>query len=379
MENGAGKDGDLESSAGDAVDEREPSFPGGHFLYRLGREPSTVEERRLSSWEDLRNQLLANGGSRNSATVLYRGQLEPSWVLDSPLDRTLKSPTGQELPAGISRLVQATPARVERAWQKHLKVFRTRALGLRNDGPSLTALDPDELEILARNYGLVTRLLDWSLSPFVAAFFPLFDSARAEYDGFERGISRSAKPVNLDAHWVLWELRFSVRYDLDATGHDNSNLSVIQKQVAGLERQRAQRGVFTRLADPEGRSLDQCCATGMWPGVRLTKFLVPRADAMEGLWELDLMNIRLDTVYPDLTGTATQANIEAAITSHADSRALMRAMVDATRYASASMTAPYGGSGGGLKLGDLFRKSALQPDEPSETTLPEQPQPDDNQ
>lgn len=72
--------------------------------------------------------------------------------------------------------------------------------------------------------------------------------------------------------------------------------------------QKAQSGVFTRLTHNEhldigaylvDRKLSQC----------LHRFIIPGAETVKALCELELMNITYATLFPDLRGAAIQANI----------------------------------------------------------------------
>ena len=99
---------------------------------------------------------------------VFRGQRDPAWKLESALDRWARervklvkrelSPEEQE-------------ERLREAEKGFLKTFSDFAIGLPG-----TSTDPDHLRALGRHYGLNTRLLDWTASPFVAAFFSCVNS-----------------------------------------------------------------------------------------------------------------------------------------------------------------------------------------------------------
>jgi hypothetical protein len=56
---------------------------------------------------------------------------------------------------------------------RYLEAFKVAAAGLR--GPNPASLDTEQWWSLGRHFDLVTPLLDWTHSPYIAAFFPLWE------------------------------------------------------------------------------------------------------------------------------------------------------------------------------------------------------------
>jgi FRG domain len=114
----------------------------------------TVPKREVSSWSELRDVLeeLASAG------WAFRGQADASWPLESSLTRYLKTFGGP--PNGWS-------ARET----KILHTFKRKAHLLLSRTPE----ESETLEWLAlmQHHGAPTRLLDFTWSPYVAAFFAL--------------------------------------------------------------------------------------------------------------------------------------------------------------------------------------------------------------
>src|SRR5712691_12753295 len=121
-------------------------------------------EKRIETWAEFisvieRLDVSAGLGFR----WLFRGQADASWSLIPSLTRMLKR---VEIP--LDRIRVAEYQLVVRFWSRaHLYL------------PSAmirSAADPVGSWIVMQHYGVPTRLLDWTRSPYVAAYFALQDS-----------------------------------------------------------------------------------------------------------------------------------------------------------------------------------------------------------
>jgi|SRR5579871_1163748 len=120
----------------------------------MPRNAKSLPERTITSWNQLRDVLekLADAG------WAFRGQADANWPLESSLTRYLKTYAGD--PTGWL----ARESKILRTFQRkaHLLVPRT----------------PDADEVLdwlalMQHHGAPTRLIDFTWSPYVAAFFAL--------------------------------------------------------------------------------------------------------------------------------------------------------------------------------------------------------------
>jgi|WetSurSiteA1Bulk_404760.scaffolds.fasta_scaffold36832_2 hypothetical protein len=122
--------------------------------WQKGNFSEGVQDINAKSWrgfvEFIQNDL------SNYRAYIYRGQREPEWKLMPSIDRI----------EGIRTLKVDT-----------VREFEQASRGRR--GPSPPKLNYDEWCAMGQHHGLKTPILDWTESPFVAAFFA-FATARTD-------------------------------------------------------------------------------------------------------------------------------------------------------------------------------------------------------
>ena len=129
---------------------------------------SGVCETALDSWEEF---LPLVAKLRDNALV-YRGQADSRWKIESTLDRLeARFPITPNTTGSAPKYFKCPP--VQR--NVHLEAFKEAVRGKRGNNPG--DLSENEWWALAQHHGLATPLLDWTYSPFVALFFA-FEEAR---------------------------------------------------------------------------------------------------------------------------------------------------------------------------------------------------------
>ncbi|QYK47423.1 MAG: FRG domain-containing protein [Phycisphaeraceae bacterium] len=247
-------------------------------------ETHDVETIHCSSWDDFHRRARY---STQSYERLFRGQRDTTWTLTAAIHRHLNMRDKDD--------------------RKHMAIyecdklekFKVLASGLRNFRQT-ARWDENTWWARAQHFGLATPLLDWTESPFVAAFFAYADAVNHSNPTIRNGrlpdLFEQVSPV------AVWEYSVPDREPVE-------ELEVISVDMASGERQRSQGGRFTRI-----RTLAH---TDMIALLRdrnrmslLRRFILPGEQAGDALHSLDQMNIRYTSLFPDIEGVVRHVNFE---------------------------------------------------------------------
>jgi len=181
------------------------------------------------------------------------------------------------MPLGI------TPSNLER---KQLEMFKLKIRGLRGRNPS--PLDTNELWSLGQHHGLCTPLVDWTESPFIAAYFA-FEQAEVSASGY-----RSIYALD------------RMRLERDKTFESLADVIFYEPIQDDNDRIVSQAGLFTKL--PTGENLVSWLTRHQLDHY-ITKIDIEDCWRLPAINDLKTMNILGSTIYPDLHGASVTCNM----------------------------------------------------------------------
>jgi hypothetical protein len=221
------------------------------------------------TWADFKRDLfveLFGDGVFRPGQYLFRGTGQADWQLESYFDRQFAHVPLTERLALWDRLIDE--------WRR-----RCREEGV----PEAVTDDERALWALGQHHGLPTRMLDWTTSPYVAAFFAF----RAHL--LARSTVRSDVAV-----WVL--------HTDNPIWDGTLGVEVVNPAPTGNARLRNQGGRFTLCRAAVGCLEDFVARFSS--SLALTRCLIPSTEARVALADLDAMGITSRELFPDLDGLA---------------------------------------------------------------------------
>jgi len=241
---------------------------------------TNVRTVRYGGWveftRDLFPELFADGIFRQGR-YLFRGAADADWGLSSYFDRRFATvPLERRLPL----------------WDRLVAEWRQMCS---DQGVAASILDEDrKLWALGQHHGLPTRLLDWSVSPYVAAFFAFAGHLTA--------------PPGRHHQVAVWVLHLD-----NAVWSRPGGVEVVAVPALDNVRLRNQGGRFTLCRASIG-TLEEY-VDRFADGVALTRCVLPASEAGRALSDLDAMGITSAELFPDLSGVATLATMRAVLAS----------------------------------------------------------------
>ena len=226
----------------------------------------------VSSWAGF--QEFVHSRTLRFRDLIWRGQRCDNWLLESTLDRKLKSVLASTNPA--------------EARQAHLERFKLATRGRRGTSPPIVPNENDWWA-LGQHHGLATPLLDWTTSPYVAAYFAF--SKLTEQQTPNRAVH------------ALWTPSISeINNSIDG-------IQIVRPMSDDNARLVNQSGLFTR--QPDGVDVETWIKRNFKDELKnmiYFKVLIPDSERTICLQSLNRMNINHLTLFPDLYGASKHCN-----------------------------------------------------------------------
>jgi hypothetical protein len=241
-----------------------------------------VLEVDTSSWQEFSAYI--QNDIANYRAYIYRGQRELEWRLIPSIDRI----------GGLATLKNDT-----------LATFKQASRGRRGSSPQ--SLSDDEWWALGQHYGLCTPLLDWTSSPYVAAFFS-FQTKRNP-----NRLPRPRMVYGIARQQIIKKTEEIKKSEPGTVLTGTDAIDIISLQVDDNGRLVSQRGLFTKSL---GLRIDiedwiRKRFSGSTAAIMLKiSIQESESDRDAFLKLLNRMNINYLSLFPDLDGAARYCNME---------------------------------------------------------------------
>lgn len=233
-----------------------------------------IDQHQFQTWRDFKGAFpaLFGGMAPLMRRLVFRGMADADWHLVSSFDRCYPRPDNKR----------------QDSYRYYLKFFQTLNMRLGKQLPTTE----DEMGALAQHYGMPTRLLDWSLSPYTAAFFAFF---------YAKILRTSCSHV---AVWALDSPSFSSEVNpqhFEIVRTQNEQNPRIHRQIGSFI---AARGSYYDLND--------YVTTRSFKQTLLHRCIIPVTETDEALNDLLLMGQTPADIYPDFEGVAMYVRLRMA-------------------------------------------------------------------
>jgi hypothetical protein len=252
----------------------------------------------LKSWEEFISHV--KNKHAHSPALIYRGQAEAEWKIESTLDRLeARFPKYKNYWGNNPEYFDCPPVPRD----VHLEAFKEAVRGKRGGNPQ--DLTEYEWWALAQHHGLATPLLDWTYSPFVALFFAFEEAGYIYWKN-----KKFCEPDNRAVYSVPFHLV------VENGSEENPAPFLFSPRREITHRLGNQSGVFMNM--PRETDLESCVRArfsdqsygegNLHPQTILEKMIIPNKDRIECLRLLNKMNINRMSLFADLDGAAKYIN-----------------------------------------------------------------------
>jgi FRG domain len=240
--------------------------------------------QKISDWTTLQKFIDPIGSYLNALgnIHIFRGQSNAQWKLESSLLRIVKGNRQSEKKISFYEQVS-------------IKEFYSKVHLL---DKSITDIDDDISRLTdMQHYSYPTRLLDWSISPYIALYF-------AVKDNFENdGALFVFDTFNYEKRMKFLKQDYNKIPDTDILTFDKYEFTQQILSTKKNHRILRQQGLFTVSNNPL-KSYCDIISNAYEDGqnTSLFKLIIPKELKLEFLGRLRIMNISAELLFPDLYG-----------------------------------------------------------------------------
>jgi hypothetical protein len=255
-----------------------------------------VKQINLGSWSEFKSKI-----DSFRLDWIYRGQANSSWELSSSLERSSLLEIDHEIEIVLIA-----------EYQKAIRSFHDF-----NGNPKTTI----EWLSLLQHHGTPTRLIDFTESPYIAAYFAFQDEESeisdsvaiwcvnriSFYQAALYYLDKQNEQVEIttsDKQYLFNESNFEKLFsrDIDCImPFDLSNAN---------QRQLIQQSVFVAAMNPQKKFVDQLSFLDYQEKPIMTKLTIPSKERKVALRDLIKMNITHATLFPGIDGFARSLNLK---------------------------------------------------------------------
>jgi len=255
---------------------------------------NTVE---LGSWEEFEkiiklriewqidNRVDKDSGTSLASPFLFRGQPNSDWGLDTTLERNLG---GNKTVVFYHNLISQILPELETFTGKKWNIaseITSNIIGIHELSESVQRLLPLEYMSYLRHHGFPSPLLDWSYSPYVAAYFAFRDmSSNAEKIAvFEYYQAYNYEPEKVRRSIItpLWSLE----------GIRNNKRHFLQQSIYTLCVQEGEQASFSHHETVYKVANESAANKKHSKAEFITKYVLPASERENALMHLEMHNI----------------------------------------------------------------------------------------